>query len=113
VQGRLGSLDDLKPPKDPDGNIIGPSQTHAALFRVHYADAPARSSLLLYVKASLTGDESVDIQHHHATHKEFPHEGTVDQSFDEAQWESYRRLGEHLALPLVEQGGWFWSVPLR
>jgi hypothetical protein len=25
----------------------------------------------------------------------FPHESTSDQFYDEAQWESYRQLGEH------------------
>jgi hypothetical protein len=29
--------------------------------------------------------------------KRFPHESTADQFYDEAQWESYRRLGEHAA----------------
>jgi hypothetical protein len=112
VQQHLGSLDDLKPVKDAAGNITSPSNKHAALFWVEYGDAPTRRSLLLYLKASVTGDEILDIEHHHATHPEFPHEGTVDQSFDEAQWEAYRGLGEHIALPLLTPSGWFWSVPL-
>ncbi len=32
-----------------------------------------------------------------ARHPAFPHEPTSDQFFDEAQFESYRRLGEHVA----------------
>ena len=50
--------------------------------------------LIVYVKASLTGHEPADVLQYHATHPDFPHETTADQFFDEAQWESYRRLGE-------------------
>ena len=108
----LGSLDDLRPQKDPKGNITGPSRKHAALFFVRYASAPARRSVLLYMKASLSGDEGIDIRHYHATYREFPHEGTSDQFFEEAQWESYRSLGDHIASSLVAPGPWFWAIPL-
>jgi hypothetical protein len=33
--------------------------------------------------------------HYHRAHPDFPQETTIDQFFDEAQWESYRRLGLH------------------
>jgi glutamate/tyrosine decarboxylase-like PLP-dependent enzyme len=45
---------------------------------------------------SLTGDEPVDVLEYHSSHADFPHESTANQFFDEAQWESYRRLGEHI-----------------
>ena len=35
-----------------------------------------------------------------ATHPDFPHEPTSDQWFDEAQYESYRRLGRYVAKKL-------------
>ncbi len=109
---RLGSLDDLAPARDADGNIVGPSRRHAALFWVRYATAPSRPSVLLYIKASLTGDESLDVKQYHGKYQEFPHEGTADQFFEEAQWESYRNLGEHVAATLVEHGPWLWNIPL-
>jgi hypothetical protein len=68
--------------------------------------------LLLYLKATLTGDESADVAEYRALHPEFPHESTINQFFDEAQWESYRRLGEHVASPLFADPGWFWAIPL-
>ena len=40
----LGSLDDLAPARDADGNIVGPSTRHAALFWVRYATDPTRRS---------------------------------------------------------------------
>ena len=33
-------------------------------------------------------------------HPDFPHQSTADQFFDEAQWESYRKLGETTATEL-------------
>jgi hypothetical protein len=112
LQPLIGTLDQLKPPADKDGKILGPSAKHAALFWVKYQTNPNRKSVLLYLKTSLTGDESVDISHYHATHPEFPHESTEDQFFDEPQWESYRNLGQHLSDPVFQDNEWFWAIPL-
>jgi choline dehydrogenase-like flavoprotein len=97
-------------------NPAANSKTHAALFWVHYPDAPARRSLLLLLKPRMTGDEPADVLHYHQAHPEFPQEPTADQVFDEVQWESYRKLGEHLATPLFQTPpdavNWFWKIPL-
>jgi hypothetical protein len=71
------------------------SQAHAALATIAYGDTDTRS-WLVYVKATLTGDEPEDVCHYHRAHPAFPQETTNDQFFDEAQWESYRRLGAHI-----------------
>jgi hypothetical protein len=71
------------------------SLAHVALADVIYADG--QRSLLLYIKPTLIGDEPADVRRYHTEHPSFPHESTADQFFDEAQWESYRRLGEHIA----------------
>jgi hypothetical protein len=71
------------------------SQAHAALATIAYRDTDTRS-WLVYVKATLTGDEPEDVCHYHRAHPAFPQETTNDQFFDEAQWESYRRLGLHI-----------------
>ena len=113
VRQFVGTLEDLKPERDADGTIIAPSKAHAALFWVRYASNPEHRSVLLYLKALMTGDESADVRHYHATHPEFPHEGTADQFFDESQWESYRRVGEHVAAPLFADPTWFWAIPVR
>ena len=76
-----------------------PSKAHAALARVIYTDpasGTAQYSWLVYVKASLMGDEPEDVCHYHRSHPDFPQETTLDQFFDEKQWESYRRLGQHI-----------------
>lgn len=77
------------------------SLAHAALARIRYIDDPLATkpppqSILLYIKASLTGDEPADLTNYHKGHPDFPHQSTAEQFFDEAQWESYRKLGVHI-----------------
>ena len=88
----------------------GYSRVHAALARITYADEPNRRSRLLYIKATLTGDEPADVLQYHRTHPAFPHETGTDQFLAEVQWESYRKLGEHLARklfrPPIGTKGW-------
>ncbi len=71
----------------------GLARAHVVVGSVRYADgAPAT---LVLCKPALTGDEPVDVQQYAGRASKFPHDSTGDQFFDEAQWESYRRLGEH------------------
>ncbi|MCL5045060.1 MAG: hypothetical protein M1336_07220, partial [Deltaproteobacteria bacterium] len=72
------------------------SLAHAALAKVTYADCD-KISWLLVLKPTLTGDEPEDVLNYHRDHPSFPQESTAEQFFDEAQWESYRKLGWHLA----------------
>jgi hypothetical protein len=51
---------------------------------------------LVYIKASLTGREPVDVIQYAKTHKDFPHESTANQFFNEPQFESYRKLGSFI-----------------
>jgi hypothetical protein len=86
------------------------SLKHAALARVNYLDDPTRESLMLLIKPTLVGDEPADVLQYHSSHPAFPHESTADQFFDEAQWEAYRRLGQHIVGKLFatgDQGGFF------
>jgi hypothetical protein len=83
-----------------DGSDVGKpppySAKHALLARVRYLDDPQNFSWLLFLKPSLTGDEPTDVLQYQKTQPDFPQETTSDQFFDEAQWESYRKLGEHI-----------------
>jgi hypothetical protein len=80
----------------PDGR----SRQHVAVGTIHYS--PTDRGILLYVKPSLTGDEPTDVLQYKTRNTAFPHEGTGDQFYDEAQWESYRRLGLHAAECIFE-----------
>jgi hypothetical protein len=57
---------------------------------------------ILYLKASLTGDEPTDVIEYRSRDKHFPHQTTADQFFEESQFESYRRLGLHVARSAFE-----------
>lgn len=86
------------------------SECHATLAWARYADDPQARSLMLFLKPTLTGDEPLDLHDYRSRHPDFPQQSTLDQSFDEAQWESYRRLGEHIGQQLFgtapEPGHW-------
>jgi predicted acylesterase/phospholipase RssA len=75
----------------------GFSGRHCAVGKIHYPDERARPGVLVYIKASLTGDEPEDLMGYHKAHSGFPHQSTGDQWFDESQFESYRALGRHAA----------------
>jgi hypothetical protein len=77
------------------------SQAHAALCRIYYpatADGrPEALGLLLYMKLSVTGNESELIRRYRTICPDFPHQSTLDQFFGEEQFEAYRQLGVHVA----------------
>jgi hypothetical protein len=52
---------------------------------------------LIYIKASLSADESDYVIAYKKANPQFPHETTLDQLFSEEQFEAYRALGEHIA----------------
>lgn len=76
-------------------NATEVSRQHVVAGRIRYSETD--TGVLLYIKPSITGDEPPDIQQYRKRNLPFPHEATTDQSYDEAQWESYRRLGRHAA----------------
>lgn len=88
----LGRLDEIK------GNKAtgGPGAKHAAMARIFYArerDGTQKEGWLLLIKASLTGAEELDVTQYSAANTGFPQDSTADQVYDDAQWESYRKLG--------------------
>lgn len=100
----IGVPEDFAPPGDASDDTSSPparllSRRHALLARIHYLDTNQFCWLLL-VKPSLMGDEAADVVEYQQTHPLFPQEPTTDQYFDEAQWESYRKLGEHIGTEL-------------
>jgi hypothetical protein len=82
----------------PDQARHGP---HVALGSIYYPwgkndrDEDEHTGVLLYVKSSLSGDESDYIIDYKRRYPDFPHETTADQLFSEEQFEVYRALGFH------------------
>jgi len=78
------------------------STQHAVVGCIHYDGmAGTDKGTIIYFKPTLTGDEPADVLQYQTRNIAFPHEGTGDQFYDEAQWESYRRLGEHAAISVL------------
>ena len=84
-----------------DGSAIpsSPGSPHCAAGEIQYG--PNEMGILLYVKASLSGDESDYILDYKRRYRDFPHETTGDQFFNEEQLEAYRALGFHIMKGLL------------
>ena len=80
------------------------AKSHATLMRVHYPTKSSaetgwnsrKQSWILYIRLTMAGDEPADLLNYRATHPDFPNQTTLDQDFDEPQFESYRCLGQHI-----------------
>ncbi len=71
----------------------GHTAAHALMCRIKYPSEA--DGLLLVLKSSVTGNESEFIRTYRAVNPDFPNQSTLDQNFDEAQFEAYRQLGAH------------------
>ncbi|HEX4311966.1 MAG TPA: patatin-like phospholipase family protein [Acidobacteriaceae bacterium] len=79
------NVNSLRPQAD------GLSLAHCAVGTIKYCTGEI--GRLIYLKASMTGDEDVSIAQYRSQHPSFPHESTAKQFYSEDQFESYRRLG--------------------
>ena len=70
-----------------------PHGPHCAIGEIIYPQN--QRGILLYVKASITGDENDYIVDYKRRFPSYPHESTADQLFSEEQFEVYRALGFH------------------
>ena len=82
----------------------GMSLWHCGVGTIHYETLGegAVPGTLVYIKSSLTGDEAADVISYRKQEPAFPHQSTADQWFDEAQFESYRKLGYHVGRTTFE-----------
>lgn len=86
------------------------SRRCALVARVTYPGTKA-PSLLIIIKPTLNALAPLDVQTYGATHPDFPQQTTADQFFDEAQWESYRKLGLETGRALFAHwGAWVDAV---
>jgi hypothetical protein len=106
----------------------GDCKAHFATGTIRYPETPDKPEQLgkiLYIKSSLTGSikwpkdpptdpptfdvlpsEPTDILNYKLQHESFPHDTTANQWFTESQFESYRRLGQHVAEEVGKCGRW-------
>jgi hypothetical protein len=103
LRALLGAPNDFQP---------SPKMTSKCVLvaTVEYApDAAGRraSSRLVLMKPALTCFAPIDVRAYGETHPDFPQQSTADQFFDEAQWESYRKLGLEIGRALFAHWGAF------
>jgi hypothetical protein len=88
-----GDEAELCAPPGPEGKLAPVADDKCALlYRVRYAGS-ADESILLVLKPRLIKSAPLDLFEYQAKNPSFPQQTTFDQFFDEAQWESYRKLG--------------------
>ncbi len=73
----------------------GRAQRQFAIGKIHYDpdNKNATPGILVYLKPVLTDSEPAEIDSYARINPKFPQDPTSDQWFDEAQFESYRKLG--------------------
>jgi hypothetical protein len=89
-------LSDLRP------NANGLCNAHFIIARIEYPGGE-EIGRLLYIKLSMTGNESEYLRQYRREHPAFPHESTAQQLFGEVQWEAYRALGDHVGQSLFAE----------
>lgn len=97
----------------PDGSLPDLGQRCAVLLDVRHTERSATPeqpigslhARIILIKPRLIDDAPVDVKQYQQTHPTFPQETTMDQFFDEAQWESYRQLGLRIGRLVFEGPG--------
>jgi hypothetical protein len=86
----------------------GLSKQHHAIGLIKYPGDPKEHGILLYLKSSLSGDESLLVTQYYRENAAFPHEPTNDQFFSFGQFDAYRELGQHTTEQALRE---FFCIP--
>ena len=81
------------------------TNVHCVTGEIGYScvDGAGFDGTLVYIKPVMDEWQSVDIDNYYASNRDFPQQTTADQFFDEAQFESYRRLGSETIERICEK----------
>ncbi|MCE3272279.1 MAG: hypothetical protein K0S57_2676 [Ramlibacter sp.] len=96
----------------PEQLLGDPYSRGVLLARITYRrsdPAHRKAGTLLVVKPNLHNALDADVLGYASSHADFPQQSTGNQFFDEAQWESYHRLGEDFGRALAPE--WLQQVP--
>lgn len=81
---------------------------YCALARIKYSEVDGTDAKddgwLIYIKPTVYGIETQDVQNYAKANSTFPHETTGDQMYSESQFESYRSLGENVIENIIGKG---------
>jgi hypothetical protein len=85
----------LKPTALGGLSVIGKENgKYAALACVRYGGETEPATWIVLLKACLIKNETLDVAAYALSNPDFPSDSTLNQFFDDEQWESYRKLGE-------------------
>jgi hypothetical protein len=96
-------------PEDFRGTAEQDAHKCALLLNVYHNEKSRRAqrpdARVVVIKPRLAPGAGADLAQYQAAHSAFPQQPTADQSYDEAQWESYRKLGLETAKIVFGAGG--------
>lgn len=95
LRGRFGTPDSVLPCPGTENLLLATID-----YEPHRQGEPARHGTLLVIKPRCDTQLPLDVAGYADRDRGFPQQGTVDQFFDEAQWESYYQLGRVIADPI-------------
>ncbi len=101
LQDIFGTPEDFLPTHDNESG--SKNATKCALLLKVFSSAQGSREIrkpdayIIVLKPRLIPSVAIDLAQYRSTHPAFPQEPTADQFYDEAQWESYRRLGMEIA----------------
>jgi len=103
----VGTVRYPPPPDDMEvmaaqGMAKGGGAVRAACECLGEATEERYTGIIVYLKSSLVGDEPADLLAYKLRHDVFPQDLTANQWFAESQFESYRRLGHHIAMTALK-----------
>ncbi len=123
LRSHFGAYDEIASrPADDVAERKGKAMPYAALARIEYDidtrglkqaadDTAPRIGWLLLIKPRLNFAEPPELLAYRKRvgGSDFPQQTTLDQFFDEEQWEAYRRFGEIVGERLFEEGPGPWT----
>lgn len=110
-------LDDLMPGSLSDNSNpmverYGLAKRSYAIATITYPGAGSASGTLVFIKATLVEGLPADLYGYRDANPTFPNQTTLDQFFDEPQFEAYRELGYQLGKQIAQDGADInWNQP--
>ena len=97
----FGTPEEFLPTDDRKTDPLNATKCALLLKAFFHPPAPRATrkpdAYIIVLKPRLIPSVAIDLAQYRSTHAAFPQEPTADQFYDEAQWESYRRLGMEIA----------------
>jgi hypothetical protein len=105
IEIKFAALSDIRKYSGPSSETNDRTKAYA-IGHIDYRAVDGNSApigIILYIKPTLSGDEPTDVLNYWSCHRDFPHESTANQWFNESRFESYRALGFHILKSIANQ----------